>query len=100
VIPPEPSLDVVTDTIEFAIAETPRFHPVSISGYHIREAGSTAAQEAAFTLTDGFAYVEACLDHGLDVDDFAPLLSSFFIRTNRCSMRPRSSGHHVASTPA
>ncbi|MGM0717402.1 MAG: acyl-CoA mutase large subunit family protein, partial [Halobacteriota archaeon] len=78
VIPPEPSLDVVTDTIEFAVEETPKIHPVSISGYHIREAGSTAAQEAAFTLADGFAYVEDCLDRGLDVDDFAPLLSFFF----------------------
>ena len=78
VIPPEPSLDVVTDTIEFAVEETPRFHPVSISGYHIREAGSTAAQEAAFTLADGFAYVEDCLDRGMDVDEFAPLLSFFF----------------------
>jgi methylmalonyl-CoA mutase N-terminal domain/subunit len=78
VIPPEPSLDVVTDTIEFAVDETPRFHPISISGYHIREAGSTAAQEAAFTLADGFAYVEDALDRGLDVDDFGPLLSFFF----------------------
>ena len=78
VIPPEPSLDVVTDTIEFAVAETPKFHPVSISGYHIREAGSTAVQEAAFTLADGFAYAEDCLDRGLDVDEFAPLFSFFF----------------------
>jgi methylmalonyl-CoA mutase N-terminal domain/subunit len=78
VIPPEPSLDVVTDTIEFAVAETPKFHPVSISGYHIREAGSTAIQEAAFTLADGFAYVEDCMERGLDVDEFAPLLSFFF----------------------
>jgi len=78
VIPPDPSLEVVTDTIEFAVAETPKFHPVSISGYHIREAGSTAAQEAAFTLADGFAYVEDCLDRGMDVDEFGPLLSFFF----------------------
>ena len=78
VIPPEPSLDVVTDTIEFAVEETPKFHPVSISGYHIREAGSTAVQEAAFTLADGFAYAEDCLDRGLDVDEFAPLFSFFF----------------------
>ncbi|SDR30134.1 acyl-CoA mutase large subunit family protein [Natronobacterium texcoconense] len=78
VIPPRPSLDIVTDTIEFAVEETPKFHPVSISGYHIREAGSTAAQEAAFTLADGFAYVEDCLDRGLEVDEFAPLLSFFF----------------------
>ena len=78
VIPPEPSLDVVTDTVEFAVEETPKFHPISVSGYHIREAGSTAAQEAAFTLADGFAYVEDCLDRGLEVDEFAPLLSFFF----------------------
>ena len=78
VIPPEPSLEVVTDTIEFAVEETPKFHPVSISGYHIREAGSTAAQEAAFTLADGFAYVEDCLERGLDIDAFGPLLSFFF----------------------
>ncbi|WP_323172217.1 methylmalonyl-CoA mutase family protein [Natrialba sp. PRR66] len=78
VVPPQPSLEVVTDTIEFAVEETPKFHPVSISGYHIREAGSTAAQEAAFTLADGFAYVEDCLDRSLDVDEFAPLLSFFF----------------------
>ncbi|WP_330632993.1 acyl-CoA mutase large subunit family protein [Halocatena halophila] len=78
VIPPHPSLSIVTDTIEFAVEQTPQFHPVSVSGYHIREAGSTAAQEAAFTLADGFAYVEDCLDRGLDVDTFAPLLSFFF----------------------
>ncbi len=78
VIPPEPSLDVVTDTIEFAVDETPKFHPVSVSGYHIREAGSTAAQEAAFTLADGFAYAEDCLERGLDIDEFAPLFSFFF----------------------
>jgi methylmalonyl-CoA mutase N-terminal domain/subunit len=78
VIPPEPSLDIVTDTIEFAAAETPKFSPVSISGYHIREAGSTAVQELAFTLADGFAYVEDATDRGLDVDEFAPQLSFFF----------------------
>jgi methylmalonyl-CoA mutase N-terminal domain/subunit len=78
VIPPEASMEVVTDTIEFAIEETPNFHPVSISGYHIREAGSTAAQEAAFTLADGFAYVEDCLERGLDIDEFGPQLSFFF----------------------
>ncbi|EMA63347.1 acyl-CoA mutase large subunit family protein [Halorubrum lipolyticum] len=78
VIPPEPSLDLVTDTIEFAVAETPKFKPISVSGYHIREAGSTAVQELAFTLADGFAYVEDCLDRGLDVDAFAPQLSFFF----------------------
>ena len=78
VIPPEPSLDIVTDTIEFAAKETPKFRPVSISGYHIREAGSTAVQELAFTLADGFAYVEDAMDRGLDVDEFAPQLSFFF----------------------
>jgi len=78
VIPPEPSLDLVTDTIEYCTEETPKFHPVSVSGYHIREAGSTAVQELAFTLADGFGYVEDCLDRGLDVDEFAPRLSFFF----------------------
>jgi methylmalonyl-CoA mutase N-terminal domain/subunit len=78
VIPPEPSLKLVTDTIEFASQETPNFNPISVSGYHIREAGSTAVQELAFTLADGFAYVEDCLNRGLDVDDFAPQLSFFF----------------------
>jgi len=78
VIPPEPSLRLVTDVIEFATEETPKFKPVSISGYHIREAGSTAVQELAFTLADGFAYVEDCLDRGLDIDTFAPQLSFFF----------------------
>jgi len=73
-----PSLDLVVDTIEFAVEETPRFKPISVSGYHIREAGSTAIQELAFTLADGFAYVEACLDRGMDVDTFAPQLSFFF----------------------
>jgi len=78
VVPPEPSLDIVVDTVEFAVAETPRFKPISISGYHIREAGSTAVQELAFTLADGLAYVEACQDRGLDVDEFGPQLSFFF----------------------
>jgi methylmalonyl-CoA mutase N-terminal domain/subunit len=78
VVPPEPSLKLVTDVIEFAARETPKFRPVSVSGYHIREAGSTAAQELAFTLADGFAYVEDAIDRGLDVDAFAPQLSFFF----------------------
>ncbi|WP_293032491.1 methylmalonyl-CoA mutase [Natronococcus sp.] len=78
VIPPEPSLDLVTDTIEFSTEQTPKFHPVSISGYHIREAGSTAIQELAFTLADGFGYVEDAIDRGLEVDEFAPRLSFFF----------------------
>jgi methylmalonyl-CoA mutase N-terminal domain/subunit len=78
IFPPEPSMRLCVDMIEFCAREVPLWHPVSISGYHIREAGSTAAQELAFTLADGFAYVEAGLDRGLDVDDFAPRLSFFF----------------------
>jgi methylmalonyl-CoA mutase N-terminal domain/subunit len=78
IFPPEPSMRLVVDMIEFCAKEMPLWHPVSISGYHIREAGSTAAQELAFTLADGFAYVEACIKRGLDVDDFAPRLSFFF----------------------
>src|SRR3954447_3744086 len=77
VFPPQPSMRLVRDTIVFCSAEMPRWHPVSISGYHIREAGSTAAQELAFTLADGFAYVELALAAGLDVDAFAPRLSFF-----------------------
>src|SRR5436190_11958133 len=78
IFPPAPSLRLVVDMIEFCAAELPLWHPVSISGYHIREAGSTAAQELAFTLADGFAYVEASMARGLDVDSFAPRLSFFF----------------------
>jgi methylmalonyl-CoA mutase N-terminal domain/subunit len=78
IFPPEPSMRLCVDMIEFCAREVPLWHPVSISGYHIREAGSTAAQELAFTLADGFAYVEAALQRGLDVDDFAPRLSFFF----------------------
>src|SRR5438874_2410376 len=78
IFPPEPSMRLVIDMIEFCAREMPLRHPVSISGYHIREAASTAAQELAFTLADGFAYVEACSERGLDVDDFAPRLSFFF----------------------
>jgi methylmalonyl-CoA mutase N-terminal domain/subunit len=78
VFPPRPSVRLVTDVMRFATAELPRWHPVSISGYHIREAGSTAAQELAFTLANGFAYVEAARAAGLAVDDFAPRLSFFF----------------------
>src|ERR671917_57825 len=72
IFPPEPSMRLVVDMIEFCSHEMPLFHPISISGYHIREAGSTAAQELAFTLADGFAYVEAALARGLAVDSFAP----------------------------
>ncbi len=78
IFPPEPSLRLCVDMIEFCSGRMPLMHPVSISGYHIREAGSTAAQELAFTLADGFAYVDACIERGLDVDDFAPRLSFFF----------------------
>jgi methylmalonyl-CoA mutase N-terminal domain/subunit len=78
VFPPRPSLRLVTDIIRFCAAEMPRFHPVSVSGYHIREAGSTAAHELAFTLANGFAYVEAAQRAGLEVDEFAPRLSFFF----------------------
>src|SRR5436309_12456591 len=78
IFPPEPSMRLVIDMIEFCAREMPLWHPVSISGCHIREAGSTAAQELAFTLADGFAYVEACSERGLDVDDFASRLSFFF----------------------
>ncbi|HEX7293179.1 MAG TPA: methylmalonyl-CoA mutase family protein [Solirubrobacterales bacterium] len=76
--PIEPALRLVTDMIEWCSQNMPRWHPVSISGYHIREAGSTAQQELAFTLKDGFTYVERALERGLDVDDFAPRLSFFF----------------------
>jgi methylmalonyl-CoA mutase, N-terminal domain len=78
IFPPGPSMRLVTDMVEFCAAEMPLWHPISISGYHIREAGSTAAQELAFTLADGFAYVEAGIERGLDVDAFAPRLSFFF----------------------
>jgi methylmalonyl-CoA mutase N-terminal domain/subunit len=78
VFPPRPSMRLVRDTIDFCTAEMPRWHPISISGYHIREAGSTAVQELAFTLANGFAYVELAKDAGLDVDAFAPRLSFFF----------------------
>lgn len=78
IFPPRPSVRLITDMIAFTASEMPRWHPVSISGYHIREAGSTAAQELAFTLANGFAYVEAAIAAGLDVDAFAPRLSFFF----------------------
>ena len=78
IFPPEPSLRLVVDTIEFATRYMPRWNPISISGYHIREAGSNAVQELAFTLADGFEYVRRCIDRGMAVDDFAPRLSFFF----------------------
>ncbi|AXR78004.1 acyl-CoA mutase large subunit family protein [Natrarchaeobaculum sulfurireducens] len=78
IYPPEPSMRIITDIFEFCAEETPKFNTISISGYHIREAGATAAQELAFTLGDGIEYVEAAIDAGLDVDEFAPQLSFFF----------------------
>ena len=76
--PPKPSVRVIADTVEFGTNEVPRWNTISISGYHIREAGSTAVQELAFTLADGIAYTQAAVDRGLDVDDFAPRFSFFF----------------------
>ncbi|HET54348.1 MAG TPA: methylmalonyl-CoA mutase [Ignavibacteria bacterium] len=78
IYPPEPSMRIITDMIEYCTNEVPQWNPVSVSGYHIREAGSTAAQELAYTLADGFAYIEACIERGMDVDDFAPRISFFF----------------------
>jgi methylmalonyl-CoA mutase N-terminal domain/subunit len=82
IFPPGPSVKLVTDIIEFCTLELPRWNPVSISGYHIREAGSTALQELAFTLANGITYVESALERGLNVDDFAPRLSFFFAAHN------------------
>ena len=78
IFPPQPSMKLVVDTIEFATREMPRWNSVSISGYHIREAGATATEELAFTIADGLAYVDAALERGLDIDEFAPRLSFFF----------------------
>ena len=78
IFPPAPSMRLIVDTFEYCTKHLPKFNSISISGYHIREAGSTAAQELAFTLADGFAYVEAAVARGLDIDDFAPRLSFFF----------------------
>jgi methylmalonyl-CoA mutase N-terminal domain/subunit len=77
-LPPEPSMRIIVDSVEFCTQEVPRWNTISISGYHIREAGSTAVQELAFTLADGIGSVQACIDRGLNVDDFAPRLSFFF----------------------
>jgi methylmalonyl-CoA mutase N-terminal domain/subunit len=77
-LPPEPSIKLIVDTVEFCTQNVPRWNTISISGYHIREAGSTAVQELAFTLADGIGYVQACIERGMDVDDFAPRLSFFF----------------------
>ncbi len=78
IYPPRPSMRIITDMIAYCTREMPLWNPISVSGYHIREAGSTAVQELAFTLADGFAYVEACVEKGLKVDEFAPRLSFFF----------------------
>jgi len=78
IYPPEPSVKLVVDTIEYAAKRMPKWHPVSISGYHIREAGSTAVQELAFTLANGLTYVDEAIERGLDIDEFAPQLSFFF----------------------
>ncbi len=78
IYPPKPSMRIITDMIEYCTNEVPQWNPVSVSGYHIREAGSTAVQELAYTLADGFAYIEACIERGLDVDAFAPRISFFF----------------------
>jgi len=78
IYPPEPSMRIIVDMIEYCKDSVPQFNPVSVSGYHIREAGSTAVQELAFTLADGFAYMEACMERGMDIDEFAPRISYFF----------------------
>ena len=78
IYPPRPSMRIITDMIEYCTNEVPQWNPVSVSGYHIREAGSTAVQELAYTLADGFAYIEACIERGMDVDSFAPRISYFF----------------------
>ncbi len=78
IFPPKPSMRIITDMIEYCTNEVKQWNPVSVSGYHIREAGSTAAQELAFTLADGFAYIEACIERGMDIDSFAPRISFFF----------------------
>jgi methylmalonyl-CoA mutase N-terminal domain/subunit len=78
IYPPHPSMRIIVDMIEYCAKEIPRWNPVSVSGYHIREAGSTAVQELAFTLADGFAYIEACMERGMDIDEFAPRISFFF----------------------
>ena len=78
IFPPKPSMRIIVDMIQYCAREVPQWNPVSVSGYHIREAGSTAVQELAYTLADGFAYIEACIERGMDIDEFAPRLSFFF----------------------
>ncbi|MCK5593179.1 methylmalonyl-CoA mutase, partial [Candidatus Bathyarchaeota archaeon] len=82
IFPPKPSIKLVTDIVEYCTKHMPRWNPISISGYHIREAGSNAVQELAFTLYDGITYVESCLERGMKVDEFAPRLSFFFASHN------------------
>ena len=98
--PPEPHLALIVDTIAYCAAHAPKWHPISISGYHIREAGSTAIQELAFTLYDGLTYVEAAVKSGLDVDTFAPQLSFFFNVHNDFLKRLPNSAQPVDSGPA
>ena len=83
IYPPQPSMRIIADIFEYTSKNMPRFNSISISGYHIREAGSTAAQELAFTLGDGLEYVRWALERGLDIDDFAPRLSFFFNAARR-----------------
>lgn len=78
IYPPRPSMRIITDMVEYCTNEVPKWNPISVSGYHIREAGSTAVQELAYTLADGFAYIEDCIERGMDVDSFAPRISYFF----------------------
>jgi len=78
IYPPHPSMRIIVDMIEYCTKDVPQWNPVSVSGYHIREAGSTSVQELAYTLADGFAYIEACIDRGMNVDEFAPRISFFF----------------------
>ena len=103
IFPPAPSMRLVTDMVEFCADEMPLWHPISISGYHIREAGSTAAQELAFTLADGFTYVEWALARGLGIDEFAPRLSFFFnahLDLDRKSTRLNSSHIQKSRMPS
>jgi methylmalonyl-CoA mutase N-terminal domain/subunit len=78
IYPPNPSMRIIVDMIEYCTRDVPQWNPVSVSGYHIREAGSTSVQELAYTLADGFAYIEACIERGMDIDEFAPRISFFF----------------------
>ena len=97
IFPPRASLRIVTDIVAFCTRTMPQWNPISISGYHIREAGSTATQEVAFTIADGIAYVDACRGVGLDVNAFAPRLRSSSTRTTISSKRSPSSGRRAGS---